>query len=105
MTQRGLQVIRIQQDSSVLDPDHKSTGTYRADSGFQLYAYSDLDLVLQIRITLMWIRILLVTLIPMDQDPTFHFDADPDPTFHFYVDADPDPSFQIKANLKKGSNP
>ncbi len=42
---------------------------------------------------LMRIRILLVTFIYADLDPTFHFDADPDPTF------------QIKAqNLEKVLN-
>jgi hypothetical protein len=45
--------------------------------------------VLRIRITLMWIRILLFTLGPY---PAFHFDADPDPVPTFQSDADSEPN-------------
>jgi hypothetical protein len=76
--------------------------------------------VLWIRITLMRIRILLVTLMRMlktlkkcsnrahipyilschlqDPDPAYHFEADPDlnPPYHF--DVDPHPTFQFDAD-------
>ncbi len=49
--------------------------------------------MLWIRITLMRIRIRLITLMRSG----FLNEADPDPTLHSDADPDPDPSFQIKA--------
>ncbi len=59
--------------------------------------------MLRICITLMRIRILLVTLMRIrTPDPACHFDADPNPDLTFHFDTDPD---QIKAlTSKKCSN-
>jgi hypothetical protein len=81
-------VIRIQLDSSVLYPHHKSTGT-RCD--FVPYRF---------RLSAVCVfgsgsSVADPHHFDEDPDPACHFDVDQDPTFHFDAETDPNTAFRF----------